>query len=390
MITHAFRLASSTGHWFAFDSRFTALVAAVFTLKFRHNRHLPVALIVFAIGVLIAIGILCSRGGGGEWPHDGAAPLSWKLSNLSAADWQEGFIHGAIPQIPLTTLNSVIAVSKLAHDLYPQKRRDITRPGVASAVGVMNVIGCAFGAMPMYHGAGGLAAQHAFGARGGLSITFLGICKMVLALAFGGRAVLDLLNAFPDSVLGALLGVSGLELAVSGVNRMCENNMRKREPHETSLRTDCLICIATAGGAVATGSTAIGCISGLLMAIAESRWMKHFVSSFGNNSRPEEGGEQKDALSADSTLGGLEMKARKSSDGGASLSGDAPNLGAHRADDLEIAEEKNQNEIGSALGAVEENKVEEQKAVDSIVENDEREIGAGMLPIEDLPEAETA
>lgn len=44
----------------------------------------------------------------------------------------------------------------------------------------MNLVGCWFGAMPVCHGAGGLAAQHVFGARGGGAVVLLGATKIGL------------------------------------------------------------------------------------------------------------------------------------------------------------------------------------------------------------------
>ena len=65
-----------------------------------------------------------------------------------------------MPQLPLTTLNSVVAVCQLSADLFPAKP---VRPVLVSvSVGLMNMVGAWFGAMPCCHGAGGLAAQVRF------------------------------------------------------------------------------------------------------------------------------------------------------------------------------------------------------------------------------------
>jgi len=94
----------------------------------------------------------------------------WQLNFRScneAEQSKQGFsffgVHGAgivltgIPQLPLTTLNSVVAVCQLSEDLFPAKP---VRPVLVSvSVGLMNMVGAWFGAMPCCHGAGGLAAQ---------------------------------------------------------------------------------------------------------------------------------------------------------------------------------------------------------------------------------------
>jgi MFS superfamily sulfate permease-like transporter len=79
---------------------------------------------------------------------------------------------------------------------------------------MMNLIGCWFGAMPVCHGAGGLAGQYRFGARSGLSVIFLGIGKLVVGLVFGNSFV-RILSQFPIGILGVLLLFAGIELAMA-------------------------------------------------------------------------------------------------------------------------------------------------------------------------------
>jgi MFS superfamily sulfate permease-like transporter len=78
--------------------------------------------------------------------------------------------------------------------------------------------------MPMCHGADGVAAQHRFGARTGLAPIFFGIALLVLAIGFAVGAA-SLFAAIPSSVVGALLLVTGTDLAMSkrlfGSRRAC-------------------------------------------------------------------------------------------------------------------------------------------------------------------------
>jgi len=76
-------------------------------------------------------------------------------------------------------------VCALSGDLFPD-RPPLAPRAVAVSVGAMNLAGCAFGVMPCCHGAGGLAAHYHFGARRGSAVAFLGACKLVLGLVFGG------------------------------------------------------------------------------------------------------------------------------------------------------------------------------------------------------------
>ncbi|KAL2466407.1 Molybdate transporter 2 [Abeliophyllum distichum] len=81
-----------------------------------------------------------------------------------------------------------------------------------SVFGIMNLIGCWFGAMPFCHGVGGLAGQY----------KFLGVAKLVLGLVLGSSLV-KILDQFSVGVLGVLLLFDGIKLA------MCSRDMNSKE-----------------------------------------------------------------------------------------------------------------------------------------------------------------
>ena len=166
-------------------------------------------------------------------------------------DFVSSFPKAALPQIPLTTLNSVIAVCALAIDLFPERERQVTVRKVSISVGLMNLVGCWFGAMPMCHGAGGLAGQYRFGARTNGSILFLGAVKLLLAI-FLGASLMALCQQFPASVLGVMLAFSGMELAL-----VCRDQVR---------RTAAFIMLLTAAACLGLNNIALGFVLGLAMA----------------------------------------------------------------------------------------------------------------------------
>jgi len=185
------------------------LVAFLALLVSERMRRVPYALIVFVAGIIGAIlyghGTV-DRAGFGIWhPHTFVpSPESFRV----------GVLEAGIGQLPLTTLNSVIAVAFLAEDLLP----DIKTPSTTSlglSVAVINLVGCWFGAMPVCHGSGGLAAQYRFGARSGASIIFLGLIKLLLGL-FASDLALYLFDQFPSTLLCILLIAAGLELVKVG------------------------------------------------------------------------------------------------------------------------------------------------------------------------------
>ncbi|KAK3132996.1 hypothetical protein QOZ80_6AG0530630 [Eleusine coracana subsp. coracana] len=169
---------------------------------------LPSAVIVFVVGVAFAV-----------VRHPAAVrelrfgPSRMRVVRISREAWKQGFVKGAVPQIPLSVLNSVVAVCKLTRDLFPEKKA-ATATSLSVTMGAMNLVGCWFGAMPCCHGAGGLAGQYKFGGRSGGCVAALGALKLVLGLALGA-SLLRVLVQFPTGLLGVLLLFAGIELAIA-------------------------------------------------------------------------------------------------------------------------------------------------------------------------------
>ncbi len=170
----------------------------------RPMRRVPVALLV----VGAALGVAWWRSGVGLHP---GLPVHWMAMDAEA--WRVAAVQLLPAQLPLTLLNSVVAVCLLSADLYPG--RGITPARMSVSVGAMNLIAVPLGGMPMCHGAGGLAAQHALGARTGGAMVIQGTLKVAAGVLLGASAG-ALLAAFPPVVLGALLVVAGARLAWQG------------------------------------------------------------------------------------------------------------------------------------------------------------------------------
>ncbi|XP_030464599.1 molybdate transporter 2 [Syzygium oleosum] len=175
--------------------------------RLRMLSAIPSALLVFLFGM-----VLCVIRDPSIFTSLKFGPSKLHVLMITWDDWKSGFLRAAIPQIPLSILNSVIAVCKLSADLFPD--RELSATSVSISVGIMNFVGCWFGAMPVCHGAGGLAGQYRFGGRSGASVVFLGIGKLVLGLLFGNSFV-RILNQFPIGILGVLLLFAGIELAMA-------------------------------------------------------------------------------------------------------------------------------------------------------------------------------
>lgn len=193
-----------------------AFFAALIVLGATRFKRAPSALILFAIGLFII-----------WWQNPETFHLlefQWVLPRftmLKTDDFISTFSQVALPQIPLTLLNSVIAVCALSLDLFPG--REVTQRKVATSVGMMNLIGGWFGAMPMCHGAGGMSGQYRFGARTNGSILFLGLIKMTAAFLFG-FSLMGVLRVFPISILGVMVIFSGF-----GLLEVCKDQKHPKE-----------------------------------------------------------------------------------------------------------------------------------------------------------------
>lgn len=131
---------------------------------------------------------------------------------LSAQDLLSATLLLALPQLPLTLGNALVAVHAETRRLFP--RHEVGEREVALSTGAMNVVGSAIGGVPMCHGAGGLAAHVAFGARTGGSVVILGLLLLALGLCFA-QAVTTLFGLLPPQVLGAVLAATALQLGAA-------------------------------------------------------------------------------------------------------------------------------------------------------------------------------
>lgn len=207
------------------DNRIWAIVAFLFLLTTNYYRQIPYALVVLVVGLVFAI-ITATQ----VMDLPNFRPWIPLLTVPGDGDWRVGIVQAGIGQLPLTTLNSVIAVVHLAGDLLPE----VTTPSITSvglSVSIMNLVSCWFGAMPVCHGSGGLAAQYRFGARSGSSVVFLGVLKLLIGFFFGNTLV-GLLKSFPYALLGIMVIAAGLELASVGesLNTTGARDLKKDSP----------------------------------------------------------------------------------------------------------------------------------------------------------------
>jgi MFS superfamily sulfate permease-like transporter len=137
--------------------------------------------------------------------------------HLLVPSWPElwrSFQIAVLPQLSLTLTNAVIVTASLARELFASTGSIASERRLALSSGFANVLLCPFGAMPMCHGAGGLAAQFRFGARIGLAPIIFGAVLLVLAVGFAEHAA-ALFALIPIGAVGSLLIFAGTDLAIS-------------------------------------------------------------------------------------------------------------------------------------------------------------------------------
>jgi len=172
------------------------------------NKKIPAALAALAVGIIAGLVL-----GGLQGRTLAIGPTPMRLITPSSADFWTAFIMLILPQIPLTIGNACVGTADTCNSLFPNSPLlSRTKAGrFALSMGIANLPAGFFGAVPMCHGTGGLAAHYRFGARTGGAPIMIGALFVILALVLGELG-LTILTLIPNSVLGVLLVFAGLEL----------------------------------------------------------------------------------------------------------------------------------------------------------------------------------
>lgn len=188
-------------------------IGALGTLLLMGSRTIPAMFVLLAFGAAV-----------GAFEHPelltriASTPVGVRTPTFTLADitWGQFWVGAALlalPQLPLTLGNAILAIKEENNRLFPQN--PVTEGRVAVSTGLMNLFSGSIGGIPMCHGAGGMAAHVAFGARTGGSVVIGGSVLLILALLFSG-SVEVLFQLFPAAVLGVILFITGVQLALGG------------------------------------------------------------------------------------------------------------------------------------------------------------------------------
>lgn len=187
----------------AFDRQPGVAVAAVLAvaLAVLLLRWPVLALVVVALGLAVAV-VLAA-------PDVAPGPSALTPAMPDAAAFASAAVLLVLPQLPLTFANSCLAPADAARQYFGDRAARVTPSRLALSLGAANLVAGGIGGMPVCHGAGGLSAHHAAGARTWRAPALIGGALVLLALV-AGRGLAGVLGAFPVPVLAALLVVAAV------------------------------------------------------------------------------------------------------------------------------------------------------------------------------------
>ncbi len=182
-----------------------AAIAFLMILLFIDNKQYPASLLVIGMGIVYAI----------LFNTDFSTLTSTVSLNLpqfhlpSIDDVAKGFVLLALPQIPLSLGNSIMATKQVSDDLFPQSNLSVKKIGVTYSL--MNLFAPFFSGIPCCHGAGGMVGHYTFGGRTGGSVIIYGLLYLSLGLFFGNSFEV-IVKIFPLPILGVILLFEGISL----------------------------------------------------------------------------------------------------------------------------------------------------------------------------------
>ena|SRR6266404_708073 len=171
-------------------------VSVVALLTLARQRRVPAPLVVIGLGFAYAI----VKVGGGLGHTIGLGVPT--ISAPTLHEIGQGALLLALPQIPLSLGNSVIATSQTTRDLFPDRAVSVRKIGFTYSC--MNLVAPWFGGVPVCHGCGGLVGFYGFGARTGGAPVLYGAMYLVLGLVFA-PGFAHVVRLFPMPVLGVVL-----------------------------------------------------------------------------------------------------------------------------------------------------------------------------------------
>jgi len=185
----------------------------VLTFLLLNNKRVPAAIVVVFTGGLIGL-VAGTHEGFGQLRLGFFLPPILASGFPSMEDFTIALVTLALPQFPMTIGNAVVANADLAIQYFPQDGRRVTQRALCLSMAAANIGAFFLGAMPMCHGAGGLASRYRFGARTAGSNMIIGTLFLLLAILFGSQCI-AFIHLIPMAALGVLLVFAGAQLSLT-------------------------------------------------------------------------------------------------------------------------------------------------------------------------------
>lgn len=166
------------------------------------TRALMLGVVLAAFATAVVLGGAAAEG---SW----WGPSALAVPSLDGGAFAVAALVLVLPQLPLTLTNSCLAPPDAARIYFGDRAAVVTPSRLARTLGVANLAAGAVAGMPLCHGAGGISAHYAAGARTARAPLLIGGALVVLSLGVGG-GLASALTAFPIPVLAALLAVAGV------------------------------------------------------------------------------------------------------------------------------------------------------------------------------------
>lgn len=163
--------------------------------------------VLAVVGIALVAAVVLLVAGGSLSAGIGPSPVT--LPSLTFDTFAVAFVMLVLPQLPLTFANSCLAPADAARTYFGDDGARVTPARLARTLGGASLLAGAISGMPVCHGAGGLSAHYAFGARTWRAPLIMGTALVVVAVGLGS-VMAQLLPLFPLSVLAALLGVAAV------------------------------------------------------------------------------------------------------------------------------------------------------------------------------------
>lgn len=174
-----------------------SIVISVMMIFITYKYHYPILGFVASIGFFISLLFLSPNSLTSETPS-----FEWATFRPLLV------LSLVLPQIALTSANSVLATVNVAQKYFGSRAEKVSVRKLVYLIGFGNVISALLGGLPFCHGSGGLTAHYKGGARTNLANYIIGFALVLAAVAtfvFGGFKIV-----FAPLLLSILLITVGI------------------------------------------------------------------------------------------------------------------------------------------------------------------------------------